>query len=132
MLQEWFPLLDEYPWMIPGARLLGLVIGAWILRKFLLHRLHALAAKTETKVDDHLTELLERVIAPLLILGVLAASLNMLPLPIRFLTLLNRLVYLCTIVVALYYGLQAVQVLLARWRWPGRRRRIRCASHFLC
>ncbi len=118
MLQEWFPLLDEYPWMMPVAQILGLVIGAWILRTYLLHRLHALAAKTATtatKVDDQLVELFERSIGPLLILGVLAASLNLLPLPVRFLVVLNRVVYLGALAVVLYYASKAVQVVLERW-----------------
>ena len=116
MLQEWFPLLDEYPWMMPVAQILGLVIGAWILRTYLLHRLHALAAKTATTaVDDQLVELFERSIGPLLILVVLAASLNLLPLPVRFLVVLNRVVYLGALAVVLYYASKAVQVVLERW-----------------
>jgi hypothetical protein len=102
--------------------IIGLVAAAWVLRKLVFHHLSQWARRTVTTVDDELVLLLDRAVKPLLILGVVAVSLNLIPLSDKFLLPANRILKVLVIAVALYYGAKVVQLLLGAWlsRSPSR------------
>ena len=91
MLNEWVTFLRHHHELYYVFEIAGLVVAAWVLRKLVFYRLRLWAERTTTTVDDQLVDLLDRAVKPLLSLGVLAISLNMIPLSGKFLSPANRI-----------------------------------------
>jgi small-conductance mechanosensitive channel len=91
------------------------VVVALLARRFGIAWLRRLTRKTETDLDDELVSLLDRALVPALGIGVLATCLNLFPLPPKFLLVANRIFFLCTLALALYYGMKVVILTANRW-----------------
>jgi small-conductance mechanosensitive channel len=92
-----------------------LILAAWVLRRFVIGWLQRWARRTKTPLDDELVRLLGHALIPALVLGILAASLNLFPVSAKFLVVMNRILYFSILAVALYYGSKALQLVLNRW-----------------
>ena len=114
--------LGRYPELYYVLEILGLIVAAWILRKIVFYQLSQWAKRTVSTVDDEFVGLLDRAVKPLLILGVVTVSLNLIPLSDKFLVPGNRVLKVLVIAVALFYGAKIVQLLLGAWlsRTPSR------------
>lgn len=115
MLKQWLDWLLRYPELKYVLQIAGLILLAWLVRRFVMGWLHRWAAKTETRLDDALVRILSRALAPLLIIGVITASLNLFPLSDKLLAVLNRILYLGALLVALWFASQVVQLLVGYW-----------------
>ncbi len=112
---SWRQLVEHYPWIAPIAQITGLIAVAWLLRVIGIRQFRRWAARTETTLDDHLVDLLERAIKPLLVLAVGLAALNILPLPDKLQKVINRGLSLALLAVALYYVSKLLQLILDAW-----------------
>jgi small-conductance mechanosensitive channel len=115
MLNEWVTFVRHHHELYYVFEIAGLIVAAWVLRKLVFYRLRLWAERTTTTVDDQLVDLLDRAVKPLLSLGVLAISLNMIPLSGKFLSPANRILKVLVLAVFLYYGAKIVQLLLEAW-----------------
>jgi len=122
MIGKWVELFSQYPWLPYVLQIAALVLGAWVLHRFVLRWLKQWASRTATAVDDQIVELLGRAMILLLSLAILVASVNILPVPLRLLGVLNRIIYLGVLATALYFGSKILLTLLGAWltRQPGR------------
>ena len=123
---EWFRslqagVLSQYPWLEYVLEIALLVAAAWMVRAFVMTALRRWAARTQTEIDDQLVALLDRAIKPALLLGLLAASLNVAPLAPKFQSVATRIVYLAALGLALVYGSKVLQLFVNHWlaRSPG-------------
>lgn len=118
-MQHWKDILlnrSAWPvWVAPVAEIVAIIILAWIIRVVVLGLLRNWARRTSVTWDDAVVDLLDRAIKPLLILGVLTASLNLLELPSKLLKVSNRVLTVAVITVVLYYVSRIIQVLLDAW-----------------
>jgi small-conductance mechanosensitive channel len=88
-----------------------LIFTAWLVRRISLRWLRA-----RGKTSQHqIFAVLDQAIIPLLLLGLLAAILNLFPVPAKLLAILNRAIYVVFLVVLLYYASRATQGALNRW-----------------
>ena len=108
-------LLTAHPWLAYALEIAALILGAWILRALIIGQLRRLTRRTRTNLDDALVDILDRAIKPTLVLAIIAASLNILPLPSKFMSLANRLVTVCVIALLLYYSSKVLQLFLNAW-----------------
>lgn len=119
MTQAWLEKLQtvhgNYPWLGYATEMLLLLLFAWIIRRVVVGYLTKLAKRTETTFDDEIVSLVASALRPLLLLAVLAITLNSLPMPPRFAALANRMVTLATIAVGIYYLYQLVLILSTAW-----------------
>jgi small-conductance mechanosensitive channel len=115
MLERWAELSSQYPWLGYVSQIVALLLAAWVLRTFVVGWLRRWAKRTKTTLDDALVALFESALSPLLLVGVLVASLNLFPLSAKLIAVLNRILYLAVLALALYYGAKVVQLLLAHW-----------------
>jgi small-conductance mechanosensitive channel len=122
MLPLWADFTSQYPWLPYVLQIAALVLGAWLLRRFVIGSLKRWAERTHTDVDDKIVALLGQALTLVLSLAVVAASLNLFPVPDRLLAVINRVLYLCVLAAALYFGAQMLLTLLGAWlaRQPGR------------
>lgn len=88
---------------------------AWLAKKLVIGRLKRWAKKTISSIDDELVGFIERALTPSLAVAVFAISLNILPLPGKFLKVMNRCAYFGALALALYYGSKILQLLLNHW-----------------
>jgi len=115
MLNRWAELSSQYTWLEYVLQIALLVAAGWVLRRYVISWLKRWARRTETRLDDALVELFDQALTPVLLLAVLVASLNLVPVPAKLLVVMNRILYLGILAVALYYGAKAVQLVLNRW-----------------
>jgi small-conductance mechanosensitive channel len=115
MLQGWLHYLLSFTWWKHPTQIAVLALVAWIVHRYVLSWLRKLTARTQTKVDDLIIDLLDSALKPVLFLAVLAAALNMLPLSPKFLDVANRTLYLLALAVVLYYGTRLLQIILEQW-----------------
>jgi small-conductance mechanosensitive channel len=115
VIDQWRQLLLVHPWLGYVLEITALVIGAWVSRTLIIGQLRRITRKTHTTLDDELVDILDRTIKPLLVFGVLAVSLNLLPLPSRLLSVSNRVLTVCVIALLLYYGSKVLQLFLNAW-----------------
>jgi len=115
MHERWVELSSQYSWLPYLLQIAALALAAWVLRTFVIGWLRRWAKRTKTTLDDALVALFQSALTPLLILSVLAASLNLFPLSMKLMTVLNRIIYLGALALALYYGAKVVQLSLSHW-----------------
>lgn len=115
MLERWAQLFSQYPWISSLIEIGALVLGAWVLRTFVVRWLQRWAARTASPTDDALVRLFRSALTPLLVITVVAASLNVFPLSVKLMGVLNRILYLATLSVALYFAAKAAQLFLGEW-----------------
>ena len=113
MLEFWRELSTQLPWLDYVVEIVLMVLAAWFVRKFGMGWLRAQARKTA--LGDQLLAVLDRALGPALLLAVLAASLNLFRFPAKLLVVLNRALYIGFLSLLLYYGAQALQLLLNQW-----------------
>jgi small-conductance mechanosensitive channel len=115
MLDYWRHFLPAHPWVGYSLEILALIGCAWVFRTFVIGQLRRITQRTRTTVDDGLVDILDRAIKPILIFAIIAASLNLLPLPVKFLHLANRVVTVSVIALLLYYCSKVLQLFLNAW-----------------
>jgi small-conductance mechanosensitive channel len=115
MIQQWEQhFLSGYWWKHP-AEIVALAVFAWFLHRYVIGWLRKLTARTETTFDDVVVDLLARALRPLLIVAVIAGGMNVLPFPMEFMKVTNRILYLAALAIGLYYVVQLLQLILERW-----------------
>lgn len=115
MIERSVTWMTATPWVHYVGQMALAVLGAWLVKKFLMDRLKRWAKKTESSLDDEVVELLDKAMPPSLAVGLFALALNLLPLSDKFLKVMNRCAYFGVLAVALYYGYKVFQVLLNHW-----------------
>ncbi len=106
---------SEFSWLEYLFQIGLLIAAAWFLRRFGMNMLRKRAQERPTETSGLLLALLDKALVPVLLLAVMAASLNLFPFSARLLAVLNRGIYVASLVVVVYYGWQATQVLLNHW-----------------
>jgi len=114
-LQPVVQFSKQYPWLGYVLEVALLLTLAWILRRIVIGYLAAWAKRTDTTFDDNIVALTSSALRPLLILAVVAVTINSAPIPEHVLALCNRLMKLAMIAVAMYYGYQAVLIISSAW-----------------
>lgn len=130
---EWRQFLPVHPWLGYLMEIAALIAGAWMFRALVIGQLRRITRRTRTTLDD-VVNILDRAIKPTLALAIAAASLNLLPLPTRFVNLANRFVTVSVIALLLYYVAKLLQLFLNVWlsrrvERESLREPIRFASH---
>lgn len=115
MLQSWLHYLLSFAWWKHPAQIAVLAIAAWFTHRFVIRWLRRLTSRTKTKVDDIVIDLLDSALRPVLLLAVVAAGLNLLPLSRKFLDVSNRVLYLIALAVVLYYATRLLQIIVEQW-----------------
>ncbi len=115
ILERWRQVLPAHPWLAYVLEIAGLVVSAWVFRALIIGQLRRLTRRTSSRLDDELVNLLDRMIRPLLVFALIAASLNLFPLSAKLLRVCNRIVTACVIAVVLYYGSKVLQLFLNAW-----------------
>ena len=111
----WRQFFVSHSYVAYFCEIAGLIFAAWLFRAVFLAQLRRLTRKTSTTLDDDLITILDRAIKPLLVFGIAAVSLNLLPLSVKLLHVANRVITVCVIAIALFYASKAVQVLVNGW-----------------
>ena len=107
---------SDWPfWVAPLIEIGAMLIAAWLIRVLVLGALRRWALRSSVTWDNAVVDILDRALKPLLILAVLASAVNLFELPPKLLKVTNRVIQVAVIVVALYYILKIVQVLLDAW-----------------
>ncbi|HYY72945.1 MAG TPA: mechanosensitive ion channel family protein [Candidatus Bathyarchaeia archaeon] len=114
MIERIVTWVKATPWVYVSKIALA-ILGAWLMKKFLMDRLKRWARKTQSSWENEVVQLLDRAMTPLLSVGLFALALNLLPLPDKFLKVMNRCAYFGLLAIALYYGSKLFQVLLNYW-----------------
>jgi small-conductance mechanosensitive channel len=114
-LNQWTQLLPAHPWLALALEMGAMVAGAWLFRALVIGQLRRFTRRTRTSLDDALVDILDSAIKPTLAFAIIAASLNLLPLPPKFMSLANRFVTVCVIALLLYYASKVLQLLLDAW-----------------
>jgi small-conductance mechanosensitive channel len=107
--------LLKTPWVRYSLEIVLLCLVAWILHTYVMAALKRWAKKTATTLDDEFVALLNRALKPAWILGLLAISMNLLPLADKLVRVMNRVTYLAILGVALFYGAKICQLALNYW-----------------
>jgi hypothetical protein len=87
VLQQWKQVLPTHPWIGHALEIAALILGAWLFRALAIGQLRRFTRRTRTPLDDALVDILDRAIKPTLVFAIIAASMNLLPLPVRFMSL---------------------------------------------
>ncbi|HEY7097385.1 MAG TPA: mechanosensitive ion channel family protein [Terriglobales bacterium] len=95
--------------------IVAMVLGAWLFRVLVIGQLRRLSRQTKSQVDDELIAILNQAIKPVLVLAIIAASLNLFPLPVKLVHVANRIVTICVIALLLYYVSRVLQLFLNSW-----------------
>lgn len=103
------------PWPEYVGQMALAILGAWLVKKFLMGRLKRWCKKAERSWYDEVVGMLDRALTPSLSVGLFALALNLLPLSDKFLKVMNRCAYFGILAVAFYYSSKIFQVLLNRW-----------------
>ena len=115
LLNQWRQLAPAHPWVGYTLEIAGLVLGAWLFRTLVIGQLRRFTRRTHTVLDDVLVDILDRAVKPALGFAIIAASLNLLPLPPKFMALAHRFVTICVIALLLYYTSKVLQLFLNAW-----------------
>lgn len=115
MYKDWLSFVSQDSWVHYLIEITLLLLAAWLVRAVVLRVLRRWAARTETKMDDRILDLVDHALTPILILALAAASLNLFPLSEKLLRVLNRMLYLGVLSAVLYYGARIAQFALAHW-----------------
>ncbi|HET9399989.1 MAG TPA: mechanosensitive ion channel family protein [Candidatus Acidoferrales bacterium] len=114
-LQFWKDFYGLHRWMIYGAEIALLLAIVWAVRYFVARRLRAWADRHDSHHHSQVVGVAIRALTPMLSIGVIAVALNLLELPPRFLAVADRLLYIATIVVVIFFASKVLQVLINRW-----------------
>jgi small-conductance mechanosensitive channel len=115
VLEQWQQLLLAHPLIRYALEIAALILGAWLVRRLVIGQLRRLTRRTRTSLDDQLVTVLDRAIKPTLVFAIIAASLNLFPLPAKFLDVANRVLKLCVLALLLYYASKVLQLFLNAW-----------------
>lgn len=115
VIHQWRQVLPAHPWLAYSLEILALLLGAWAFRALVIGQLRRLTRRTHTTLDDEVVTILDRAIRPSLILAIIAASLNLFPLSVKLLGLVNRFLGVCVIALLLYYSSKVLQLFLNAW-----------------
>ena len=106
---------SEFSWIEYLIEIALLILAAAFLRGFGMSWLRERVDKEPAGIQELLLVVLDKALVPVLLLAVVAASLNLFPVPARLLFLLNRCIYAAFLISLLYYASQASQILLNHW-----------------
>jgi small-conductance mechanosensitive channel len=115
VLQQWNQLFPADPWIGHALEIAALLLGAWLFRALVIGHLRRFAGGTRSTLDDALVDILDRATKPTLVFAIIAASVNLLPLPQKFMSLANRIVMVCVIALLLYYASKVLHLFLNSW-----------------
>ena len=111
----WKRLSGLHPWLLYSVEMALLLAAVAVLRVFAVRRLRAWAERHDTRHHNQMATVAVRALTPLLVIALIATALNLLSLPSKFLAISDRLLYIATIVVFIYFAAKTLQVLLNRW-----------------
>ncbi len=115
MLELLTEFSSSFSWLDYAVEIGLLILAAWVLRRFVIRWLRQRARREPTNLQDRVLAVLDSALVPVLLLAVLAASLNLFPLREKLLLVLNRFIYAAFLAVLLYYGSQTFQILMSHW-----------------
>src|ERR1700758_59447 len=105
-------ILAQHAWIKYALEITLLTLGAGVVRVVTLRVFKRWTMYLNWKHKHFLVALVERMITPILLIAVVTASLNVLPLSGRLLTVLNRSFYVAVLAMGLYCVAKAVLILL--------------------
>jgi small-conductance mechanosensitive channel len=108
-------IFTERAWLRYALEILLLILAAVVVRFIALRLLRRWASRSEWKHKNFLLALFERLITPILALGVIAACINLFPLADKFLAVMNRGFYIAILSIGIYCAAKAGMTLLNRW-----------------
>jgi len=114
-LTFWQRLSSLHPWLLYAAEIAVLLVVVWAFRYFAVLRLRKWAERRDSLHHNQMVSVTVRALTPMLLIAIIAIALNLLDLPPRFLGLSDRLLYIATIVVVIYFASKILQVLISRW-----------------
>ena len=106
---------SQFSWIEYLIEIALLILAAAFLRGFGMRWMRERILKQPVAARGQLLVVLDKALVPVLLLAVVAASLNLFPVPARLLFVLNRGIYAAFLISLLYYGAQASQILVNRW-----------------
>ena len=119
MTEMWYQKIQSahahYPWLGYAAEILLLFLFAWIIHRVVVGYLSKWAKRTTATFDDEIVAMIASALRPLLVIAVVAITINSVPMPLRFEDMANRAIKLVTIAVAVYYLYQLVLILSTAW-----------------
>jgi small-conductance mechanosensitive channel len=114
-LTFWRRISSLHPWLVYAAEMALLLAAVWAFRYFAVRRLRKWAERRDSLHHNQMVSVTVRALTPMLLIAIIAIALNLLDLPPRFLGLSDRLLYIATIVVVIYFASKILQVLISRW-----------------
>ncbi len=115
MFPFWQRTFAQYDWVKQALEILALIFAAGIVGACLRRLLRIWTKRFGTMVHHSLIALLDRVIMPVLLLGVITISLRLFPLSPKATAVMNRVLYLGVLGIVLYYSVKVAQLFVKRW-----------------
>ena len=115
MLEFLVDFSSGFSWIEYLIEIALLILAATFLRGFGMRWLRERVREAPVAIQGRLLVVLDKALVPVLLLAVVAASLNLFPVPVRLLLILNRCIYAAFLISLLYYVSQASQILLNHW-----------------
>jgi small-conductance mechanosensitive channel len=115
MLDFLIDFSSQFSWIGYLIEISLLILAAVFLRGLGMRWLRERLREKPAATQELLLVVLDKALVPVLLLAVVAASLNLFPLPLRLLYILNRCIYAAFLISLLYYASQASQILLNHW-----------------
>ena len=108
-------LFAQHTWIKYALEITLLTLGAGVVRAVTLRLFKRWTMHLNWKHKHFMVALVERMITPILVIGVVSAAFNLFPLSGRFLTVLNRSFYVAVLAIGIYCVAKAVLILLNQW-----------------
>ena len=115
MEQTFARIISRAPWLVPLGEIALFICAACAVYLVVIHWVRRMVKRTTTTMNDALIDLLDHALRPALLLGVMAASVNLFELPRKLMAVSNRVLYLSVLAVALYYAMKMAELLLSYW-----------------
>ena len=115
LIQLFSHLLDQHAWIKYALELFLLILAAGVARAIAIRLLKRWTTLLNWNHKHFLVALIERMITPILVIAVVAAGFNLLPLSGKLLTVLNRSFYVAILVAGIYGVAKATLILLNHW-----------------
>ena len=114
MLEQWRQILPAHPWIGYTLEIAAMAVGAWLFGQWSSDNCGVFPDERAQPSMMHWSRSWTGPSRPLLVLGIIAASLNLLPLSAKLLHVANR-TSRSVIALLLYYGWKVLQLFLNAW-----------------